>query len=213
MSKLEVVKAVSSFSPAAFDALVQRFDAETRTIKSFVLDNDEDEAFSANRLIEVKALAKKIEAKRKELTLPHRQAIEKLNALVKPYENKVAALLGAYSGLLGQYATKKADLRLLAEKVAREAASEREHEVAAEALNLAKDNEQSKLRGASGGSVSIKVGWVAGEIDMTLLPEEYVLRLPDRTKLTEIAKNSGEVKPAAIPGVEWVRATSQRVTT
>jgi len=210
-AKTEVVKASSSFTPAVFEALVARFDAETKTIRDFKLDNDEDEAFSADRLIKVKAIAKRIEATRKDLTKPYRDATTKINALIKPYENKVAALLGAYAGLLGAYAIVKADRRLLAEQVAREAAADRDHDVAAEALNLAKDNEQSKLRGESGGSVSIAVGWALGGIDERELPAEYWTRLPDRERLELIAKNAGELQPPEIPGVVWVRATSQVV--
>jgi hypothetical protein len=208
---VQEVQTTARFVPAVFDALVARFDAEAAKIRKFVLDNDDDEAFAAQRLIEVKTLAKKIEAARKELTLAHRTAIERLNALVKPYENKAAALLGAYSAMLGVYAIEKADRRLLAEKVAREAAADRDHEVAADALNLARDLEQGTLRGSAGGSVSIAVGWTVGGVDMKQLPEEYVVRAPNLDALKRIAKDAGEDLPPAIPGVTWVRSTSQVV--
>jgi hypothetical protein len=204
-----VVEVKTLFQPDVLANLVKGFGRETEFVKGETLDNDEDETFMAARYVQVKALAKKIEQVYEGHARGHLDALKKLRDLVNPYKNEVAGLIGAYAGLLGDYAIIKSERAAAALELAKEAAAEREHAVVVSALNLAQANAPQHKAG-----VSVRVFWRVGEVDLSKLPEEYVQRSPDMTKLSLLAEGTPDTEnPPEIPGVTWERDTAQRVRT
>ena len=59
--------------------------------------------------------------------------------------------------------------------------------------------------------VSIKIVWKATIQDVTLMPDEYVIRLPDNKKLKEYAASFEGAEPTAVPGVIFERDATTRV--
>lgn len=62
-------------------------------------------------------------------------------------------------------------------------------------------------------NVRLKLKWVATVRDVSKLPDEYVVRLPNERKLKEYCSNVPEgQEPAPIAGVEFERAVDSRIS-
>jgi hypothetical protein len=166
------------------------------------IESHADMEKAADLVRDVKTMRDDIETWEKEVTRPVNAVAKRIRELLAP-----AKLLWTYAetelrGKLAKAALLEHDRN---QKLMQEAA--RTH---AEGGDVTPVMEQLTTSTDLDG-VSIKIIWKATIQDVTLMPDEYVIRLPDNKKLKEYAASFEGAEPTAVPGVLFERDAPTRV--
>jgi hypothetical protein len=187
---------------ATLPALTQEGLDVAELVKALTVDSQADLVLVGDWIKEAKAKLKEISADEKEIALPVSTALARIRELCKPAKQ---AWADAEELLRAQ---------LVAAKLREE---ERNREVMVEAraahltggdatLALGRLTQTSDIEG-----VSLKLKWKAVVEDVALMPDEYVVRIPNDKKLKEHCSAAGDEEPAPISGVRFERDVASRV--
>lgn len=203
----------STFDPRVLQRLTHGLEKEGRFAQQYEIADDDDQHDVAERLVEWKKLAKKIDAVYEDLARSHLDALTKLRELIKPFKNLVALGLGAYTGALGSYEIEKTKRLRAAQDAAKTAARERDSKALTRSLNEVQDAQPRRLAADGGGSVSVAVVWqVDGAPDESVLPRKWMLA--DVKGLNKYAAEYLPTEtPKPIPGVAFKLGSKQTVRT
>lgn len=148
-------------------------------------------------LRDVKTMRNSMETHEKEITSPLTAVVKRIRDVLAPAKKTWSDVEGTLRGKLTQAALNEAERN---QKLMNEAAKAGDREV------LSQMTTSSDLRG-----VSVKVIWRAVVADLSLLPDEYVVRLPDVAKLKLYVSSFDGAEPKPIPGVRFERDAATRV--
>lgn len=167
--------------------------ASLAVLRDFSIENDDDQAFAAELLLEVKARHTALDEKRKTITGPMNVALRNVNGLFKP---ALDALLGCERELKGHitgYLARKEAANRAALAAAAASATE---EQATQAMAIV--SESAPMAG-----VRVSKVWVFEVINVDLVPAEYWS--VDMAKIMEAMRESiaRDGEPEPIPGVRF----------
>lgn len=201
------LKAVASWLGKLYE-FVQSLAEEERdgkealeVVKSLTTNTQEElqqvSGFSQDVQLKLKELA----GKEKEITVPISTALARIRELIQPAKQvwvDVGAILRAH---LEAAALKEEQRNKAAQAEANKLAAAGEDPTAA----LAQTTNTSDLAG-----VSLKIKWVAKVVNVSLMPEAFIVRVPNQKKLKEHCE-AAEGEPEPIPGVEFERDVASRI--
>lgn len=189
----------------ALKALTAGLRDEAERVRKLTVDDDAEEQQAAAKLAQHKRTDKALKeliAKHKRPFLDVTQALDRMS---KQGRDDLAAVIAAYTAILGAYNARKLEARREALAEAQAALQQRDTEGATEALNVRANNAQQKLDG-----VAIKMRWKATVINPEEVPRAWCC--PDQSALDDHAAECDEsTEPTPIPGVHFELVAGSRL--
>jgi len=170
--------------------------------KEYVIGTHAELVEASAFLLEVKSTNNAIASKKKEITAPLSGALAKVRELLKPAEQVWVDAEAILRAKTEAAALHEAERNRLAMQAASEAHAGGQDVSGA----LARLTTSSDLEG-----VTFKVFWKAIVEDVSLLPNEFVVRIPNQLKLKEHCAKAGDSEPEPIAGVRFEKDATSRV--
>ncbi len=193
----EIQKAETRVDMGLLRGLTAGLRKEAERVRTLTIDDDAEEVQAAARL----AVLKRTDADLKAMIAQHKRPFldvtQALDKMTKAGRDDLAAAIGAFTAIIGDYNARKLQARREALAEAQAAARQRDSAGVTEALNVRQENAKQKLDG-----VAVKLKWQATIVDPEQVPRPWCI--PDESAINAYARGFSENdEPSPIPGVEF----------